>query len=461
MARRLKSSAVVALGVLSVVVSAQQAANIRPLFTREERIAVQEYWAESDRYLVRYLPAPWQAVYSSEASIWLFKYYRARSKGAHVVPTITPIAANETEKRWDKWIGDRYELDRARAVEAALQANNDYTDSLNFRRTVAQTDPGPCPEDLVDLVGEPPRFWVVDKPHTYSIKFDDVTITYKDNVTVRPKYAYYRYNIGVNSEGLPVKKVPAPEMAAILAESGLTRTEANVMRAVSPLEGGFDSVNTYDTGFVSVGLIQFASLQKGAGSLGSVLLELKQRDPEAFQRDFRRYGIDVSNDGVLSAVNIYTAEETQGPDANMQIIQDKRLVATMQRAGQMRPFRIAQLRVARKMFYPADDVVSVTLNGTKTKVRVGDVVKSEAGLATLMDLKVNTGGLSNLGKVLTEIASANNVTNGSDLARYEAEIVRRMKYRNDFTKNHDLTQPPAPPSGMVAVNTKKSGRKTR
>lgn len=444
-----------ALGVVAVVATAQQSVNIRPLFTREERIAVQEYWAAPGRYLVSYLPAPWQAVYSSEASIWLYKYYRARSKGAKVIPTLTPVAANETEKRWDEWIDKRYELDKSRAEQSALQANNDLTDSFNFRRTIAHEDPGPCPDDLIDLVGEPPRFWVVEKPHTYTVKFDDVTVNYKDNVTVRRKYPYFRFNLGVNSEGVPVKKVPASEMASMLSDAGLSRTESNVMAAVSPLEGGFDSVNTYDTGFVSVGMIQFATLSGGSGSLGRVLAELKQRDAAGFQRDFRDFGVDVSPNGTLSVVDIYTAEEKQGHDANMQMIHDKRLVAVLQRAGQMRPFRLAQLRVARAMFFPAGDTVKFKLNGTEVQGQVGQIVRSEAGLATLMDRKVNTGGLAPLGTVLTEVAAAHGVTRVAELSKYEAEIVRRMKYRTDFTKNPSLTQPTPAPAPTVAVNLKK------
>ncbi|MFX8809248.1 hypothetical protein ABTM66_19330, partial [Acinetobacter baumannii] len=83
----------------------------------------------------------------------------------------------------------------------------------------------------------------------------------------------------------------------------------------------------------------------------------------------------------MSVVDIYTAQEKQGHDANIQIIHDKRLVAVLQRAGQRRPFRIAQLRVARKMFYPAGNEITFKLNGTEVKALVGDVMKSEAGLA--------------------------------------------------------------------------------
>jgi hypothetical protein len=456
MAGRLKKGAVAALSMVSVVATAQQAVNIRPLFTQDERIAVQEYWAEPDRYVVKYLPLPWQAVYSSEASVWLFKFYRACSKGGRVVPTLNPTPANEQQKRWFDWINQKYEFDRARAQEAALQANNDLTDSLNSRRTIAQPSPGTCPDDLVGLAGEPPKFWVVDKPHTYTVNFGDCSIPYKDNVFVRPKYPYFRYNIGVNSEGEPVKKLPASEMASLMTDAGLNRTESNVMTAVSQLEGGFDSVNTYDSGYVSVGLVQFATLKAGAGSLGRVLSDLKQHDPVNFQRDFRRFGVDVTENGVLSVVDIYTALEKQGYDANLQIIQDKRLVAVLQRAGQRRPFRIAQLRVARQMFYPLSDEITVRLNGRDVKGHVGDIVRSEAALATLMDRKVNTGGLAPLNAVLTEVASAHGAARIADLAKYEAEVMRRMKYRRDFSKTLTLTQPTTTPAVVASTpNSKK------
>ncbi|MFX8246678.1 hypothetical protein ABTL56_19130, partial [Acinetobacter baumannii] len=82
--------------------------------------------------------------------------------------------------------------------------------------------------------------------------------------------------------------------------------------------------------------------------------------------------------------------------------------------------------------------------------------KSEAGLATLMDLKVNTGGLAPLSSVLTEVATSHSVRRIADLSKYEAEIMRRMKYRADFSKNPNLTQPaPLPTVPATATNAKK------
>lgn len=448
MARMYTPGVLAALSLATVVAQAQSPQGQKNLFTRDELTAVQEYWAGPNRYLVSYLTdvekgAPWQAVYASKGSEWIYKYYKARSKGGKIVPTQDPSSNDPLVQSWDKWIDAKYEFDRFKADQLAFQANSEDLDTLVMRQTVMVKDPGQPPASLAALAGEPPKFFEASKPHSYVVNFDDYTVNYRDNVSVRRKYPYFRFNTGVNSGGLPVKRVPKEEMASLLQEAGLSKTESAVMGAVSPLEGGFDSVNTYDTGFVSVGMLQFASLRDGAGSLGAVLKEFKQFDPAGFKRDFRRFGVDVSETGVLSAVDIYTADEKQGHDANLQVIHDKRLVAVFQRAGLQRPFRIAQLRVARQMFYPAGNRVEVKLGANTVQARVDEIVKSEVGLATLMDRKVNTGGLSPMNAVLSEVAARHKAKTLGELARYESEIVTKMKYRHDFSGDPSLTRPRA------------------
>lgn len=419
----------------------------RTLFSSSARIAVQQYWESQGKYLVQFLKesekgAPWQSVYSSDASVWLYKYYKARSKGGRIIPTQTPTSSDPRARAWDEWIDSKYEYDRFRADQESFDRNSEWRDTIAMRMTTAVKNPGPAPRDLIDLVGEePPAFFEATKPKNYIITFDDYQVTYRDNVSVRRKYPYYRFNEGVNSPGVAMKRIPREELHSLCTQAGLTHSEAKVLGAVSPLEGGFDSINTYDTGYISAGMLQFASLKDGAGSLGAVMAEFKKFDPAGFEADFQRYGVDVSPDGVLSVVDIYTADEKTGHEANEQVIHDKRLIAVFQRAGLRRPFRIAQLRVAKSMFYPGDNKVTVTIGGKLVAGRVTDVIKSESGLATLMDRKVNTGSISPLNQVLTDTAKKYRVTSIGQLARYEAEIVRRMKYRTDFSKDVSLTQP--------------------
>src|SRR5207244_4361894 len=114
-------------------------------------------------------------------------------------------------------------------------------------------------------------------------------ITYTDHHDVPSRYAYYRFSQGVQYLGTPVNSIPESELSAAFSAAGVPPFESKVMRAVSPLEGGFESINTYDTGFLSVGFIQFATLSGGTGSLGPVLQREKESDPAAFEKDFRRF----------------------------------------------------------------------------------------------------------------------------------------------------------------------------
>jgi hypothetical protein len=77
----------------------------------------------------------------------------------------------------------------------------------------------------------------------------------------------------------------------------------------------------------------------------------------------------------------------------MRVIEDKRLTAVFQRAGRKsEAFRVAQIKTARASYWPAGDPVQITLpNGKTISGVVSDFIKSEAGLATLLDRKVNTG----------------------------------------------------------------------
>jgi hypothetical protein len=218
------------------------------------------------------------------------------------------------------------------------------------------------------------------------------------------------------------------------------------MMAVSSLEGGFDSINTYDTGYVSVGFIQFACLAEGGGSLGGLMAQYKQEKPDKFEADFQRFGIDITPDGKLDVIDPDTAAEYHGPDAARKIIQDKRLIAVFERAAHVSDDFIAeQIRVAKSMFYPADDRVTLILGGSPMTVKVSDVFKSEAGLATIMDRKVNTGSIGRLGVILSAAADQTHATSVADLTKFEASLIEAMKYRTDFLKNTALTQPdPAP-----------------
>ncbi len=435
------------------------------LFPDAERTRLVAYWNNPERFKVS-LPADakqkglWQVRLTPEGSLWLWKYQNALGVGK-VAPTtdFTKVAPQAAE--WKAWLDKKVDFDYWKAQTAADSANQAILASSQPDNTAPTIpppatgskpippDPGTIPDSLLALVGNPPSFANAITPLQHSITFEDGDLlTYKDNIQVgNPRYAYYRFPQGVVSYGLPLKRLPDSELTPIFEGAGFAPNELKVAKAVSILEGGFDSINTYDTGFVSVGFIQCITASDGRGSLVQVLAKEKTEKPADFDKDFRQYGIDVSVDGTLTVVDPGTGAELTGNDAVMKVIDDKRLTAVFQHAGRKSlAFRVAQVQIARSVYWPANDPVTVTINGKPVKAKVADVVKSEAGLATLFDRKVNRGNIKPIDDLLTKIAVKYKLTSLSQIAQYERELVQGLKYRTDFLADTTLSQPPNPDS---------------
>jgi len=416
------------------------------LYSQEERAAVETYWAAPGRYTVTQAQDPkgaWVVRLTKEGSHWLWAYNKARGM-AKVNPLVDAGPQNSDQAEWENWISAKVAFDR---YEAALKASEQNAKDLGVTPDAPEIDsapdPGPMPQGLSDLAGDAPAMAVAVKPNTYTIHFDDAPdVTFTDQVPVRPRYAYFRWPEGVNSDGTHLKTIPQDELDRLYGLAGIDGSARKVMSAVSPLEGGFDSINTYDTGFVSVGFLQFACLEAGAGSLGAVLLKEKQTQPDAFKSDFRRFGVEVDSQGRLVCIDMANDREICGGDAARQIISDKRLTAVFQRAGRgSDAFRVAQIQVAKEMYYPADDPVSLKTASGTVQLKVGDFVRSEAGMAILMDRKVNLGNIRSLSTVAGSVWDDAGAKSADDLAAHEMEIVESMVFRQNFLGDASLTQP--------------------
>jgi hypothetical protein len=243
-----------------------------------------------------------------------------------------------------------------------------------------------------------------------------------------------------------LREMPKAEVDALFGAASLEPVEQHVMKAVSRLEGGFETVNTYDTGYVSIGFIQFVTLDTGRESLSEVLASEKTDHAVEYARDFHSYGVDVDTSGALSVVDPATGAELAGPDAVIRVIEDKRLAAIFQRAGRhSTAFRVAQIRTAKAHYWPGDDPVTIMANGQPLSGKVSDVIHSEAGLATLLDRKVNRGKIDPFEEVLGKAIADHHLAAISDAAPFEREIVAALKYRADFLVDGTLSQPAQPP----------------
>lgn len=428
-----------------------------------------DYWAQPGRYVCT-TPADvmdkgiWQVRLTVRGSTWLWNYNKARKVSAP--PTQNAQPANDQQRDWENWLIAKLNRDRWEALQTAEDANEKVTGKRLPKpdKTIPATEPpqpGPIPDGLAAIAGNPPRLAEAAVPMARIVAFDDISLTYEDNVRVsNPRYPYYRFSQGVNSEGVAVKEMPTDRMEHLFRLADVSDSEARIMRSVSILEGGFDAINTYDTGYVSVGFIQFASLKEGAGSLGAMLIEYKTNNLADFQRDLRQYGIDVQPDGLLDVVDLQTGAELTGPDANQKIIDDPRMIAVFQRAGlRSDSFIAAQIRSAKTQFYPANDPITVTVGSQTLTGKVSDFVKSEAGLATLMDRKVNTGHLDPLPAVVNDIAQKAGISDLSELASHEADIIQRMKYRKNYLDDTSLSQPEGSRLSREGSNPSRHGKR--
>jgi hypothetical protein len=172
----------------------------------------------------------------------------------------------------------------------------------------------------------------------------------------------------------------------------------------------------------------------------------KSANPKAFQRDFRRYGVDVSPHGYLVVLDPATGVQYAGPQANTKVIEDKRLTAVFNRAGAVsHDFRVAQVKAAIDRFYPGNVSFTAYINGETVSGRLSDVFHSEAGLATLMDRYVNTGNLGPVGSVVESVMRKYGYTSLDQASQSERELIEALRYRRDFTQVASLTQPGSDP----------------
>ncbi len=93
---------------------------------------------------------------------------------------------------------------------------------------------------------------------------------------------------------------------ADLAKLYLSDSEINAIAALSENEGYLDTVNTWDSQYLSFGLFQWSvGNAERPGELGAFLSRLKSAEPEAFEHYWGQFGLDVEgSDGVRGWITL-------------------------------------------------------------------------------------------------------------------------------------------------------------
>ncbi|MDR3707974.1 MAG: hypothetical protein P4L33_06720 [Capsulimonadaceae bacterium] len=273
--------------------------------------------------------------------------------------TTPPVEVRSTglafSSRYEQW------KQRARAYANALQARGEIDEAIASRRWIASYENhqraagfsalAPIPDDLALAAGgNPPRvFRGVCNEYTVYLPGIVRPFVYQDH-PVDPDYPYLVNDTGVADEGTPLAR--RPDAPHLMRAAGLTHEQRVVLLKVSEREGGFEAVNTYDTGYVSIGFIQFAAMQSGTGSLAKLLEKMKTTSPGEFRHYFQNFGIDVDDQHCLCAIDPATGKVLHGSDAVAAIIGDKRLTAVFGHAGAGSVgFQKAQLAQAVELYY--------------------------------------------------------------------------------------------------------------
>jgi hypothetical protein len=435
----------------------RKAAPEASVFSAEEGAEIQNRWSTEGSLTVK----------DSNREKETTGYYAWRAKARAAIAKVKKSAGKTRADELGAWI-------------TAFEAREKWA----LRRAQSQqepADPGALPEEL-QAVGAPPSpAFRIQNDYDVKLPGEQEHITYRD-YPVSPSYQYLLDPSGVAHAGTKVGK--RSNIDSLLAQAGISDPVAQkVMKKVSTEEGGFEAVNTYDTGYVSVGFIQFISGKTGNGSLADVLRRMKSSNPAEFATYFHSLGIDVDSKGVV-VVDPASGQVLRGEAAVSKIMADKRLTAVFQHAGdESSAFQVAQLQQAHQTYYMANKSFEIkvasltdTTNPTAPAVKYfygknalkdakkaagkdpkkvvqsvssisgtyGEVLTSEAGKTAIMDRAVQRGvgsAQKEFEKACAAILAQHQLLNKADLVPYERQIIPSVQNRIHVLQESDLSQP--------------------
>ena len=159
-----------------------------------------------------------------------------------------------------------------------------------------------------------------------------------------------------------------------------------VMKAVSLNEGKFDGINTYDRGFLSMGIFQWTLGQDDRmGELPALLKKIKSFFPGTFQSYFSTHGIDVSPDTNTTYGYLTLNGQPAGLPQLKDLFRDPKVAFRFWKAAQHPDVQATQIEHAisrLKNFYWKDSYAAMGYPLNK-------LITSSYGVALLLDNHVN------------------------------------------------------------------------
>jgi peptidoglycan endopeptidase LytF len=267
------------------------------------------------------------------------------------------------------------------------------------------------------------------------------TATFRDNINS----AYRVYADGIMYVG---KSSPRNIPVEAYTQVGLSLPLARALKVVSENEGNFDAINSYDKAIFSYGFIQFAG--GAGGGLGAMLMIVKSKQPQVFQQMFGQYGIDVQNATprpIITCASPETGRVLSGDEACAYIKTNKQLTTAFIAAGFHPSVILAQIESATRGYVsPALGMkTDLTLGGQLySGVQLATIIRSEAGIATMIDLTVNQWITRTAGffrQALEQIAAVDGIRTPQQLAAVdERRVLQTIVAQATDARVRDRTQ---------------------
>jgi len=187
-----------------------------------------------------------------------------------------------------------------------------------------------------------------------------------------------------------VKATPA-------AFADVPQSLVDVIEAVSQNEGRLEAVNTWDDSFMTFGAFQWtAGASNQRGELGALLDRLKRESPDVFEQLFGQHGLDVrnvlagppANEGVTPVGALVLDGEPLDAADKKERLRTLDWAYRFWLAGHDGTMRTVEVKQAM-------DRVSIFYRSSKHAINghlIADYVKSEVGVALLLDQHVNRPG---------------------------------------------------------------------
>lgn len=276
--------------------------------------------------------------------------------------------------------GSRFSPNVARAMMAELLPA--YGDRFLLRKNpIIDTpedpeEPRPLDPPIITPIQPmlPKDLEIVDANRSVSVSDGDIQIDFR------------KRDLGVYTVGFHPVGTYVNEYSNKLESLDLTPPSIAVVESVSRNEGNLDAINTYDRGFVSLGIFQWTmGSDDRAGELAALLKKIKTLFPHTFRVFFQNFGIDISeNTNTTYGFLTYNGRQVSEPFLKNQF-REPEWAFRFWRAAQNIDVQAVEVKhaLSRLNNFYWKDSYQVLGHG------LNEVITSSYGVALLLDNHVN------------------------------------------------------------------------